>query len=143
MLVGDGYRRIPSEWGLSGEKLEEQDACRIQIRACIHRLTLCLLGGKVLSGANDCVRLSHRRLRIGDCAGNTEVHDLDFALGGQHDVAGLDVAVDQASGMRVLQRREYAGNNVNDLGNGEGARVVGEQVLQRTPINVFHDDVRN
>ena len=96
-----------------------------------------------MRGANNCVRLRHCCLRIGDCAGNTEVHDLDFALGSQHDVAGLDIAVDQASRMRVFQRRENAGNNVDDLRNGEGTRIVREQVLQRTPINVFHDDVRN
>ena len=43
--------------------------------------------------------------------------------------------------MRVLERRQDAGNNVDDLSDRERTSIVGEEVLERTPIDVFHDDV--
>ena len=141
MLVGHGHGRIARERRLSSEELEKQHARGVQIRTSINRLTLRLLGGEVLSCAHDRVGLRHGRLRIGDRASNAEVHDLDLTLGGQHDISGLDIAVHEASRMRVLECRQDAGNNVDDLGDRERTRIVGEEVLERTPIDVLHDDV--
>ena len=104
MLVGNGHGRIARERRLSSEQLEKQHASGVQIRTRINRLTLRLLGGEVLSSAHDRIGLRHGRLGIGDCASNAEVHDLDLTLGGQHDISGLDIAVHEASRMRVLER---------------------------------------
>ena len=62
MLVGHGHGRITREGRLSSEQLEKQYARGVQIRTSINRLTLCLLGGEVLSRAHDRIGLRHCRL---------------------------------------------------------------------------------
>ena len=53
--------------------------------------------------------------------GDAEVHDLGLARLGQHDVRGLDVAVDNVVRVRRLKRPGHLGDDRGRLFPGEGA----------------------
>ncbi len=86
--------------------------------------------------------LRHRHAGVAHGAGDAEVHDLDLAGAGQHDVGRLDVAVDDAGPVAVLQRLEDAdGHLQGPLGQQLAAGV--QQLTQRGAVDVLHDDVRD
>ena len=140
MLVGDGDGGVALEGRAAGQQLEEHDARRVQVGACVHGLASCLLGGEVLGGADDGVRLRHGGLRVGQGTGDAEVHDLDLAVRRQHDVARLDVAMHQVVVVRVLQGGQDTRHDLDGFVDRDG-RAVGDQLLDGVPLDVLHDDV--
>src|SRR5215467_3627119 len=140
VLVGDRDRRVPQERGPAGEQFVEQAAGRVQVAAGVDPLTAGLLRGQVLRGADDLRRLRHRGLGVAHRPGDAEVHHLDLAGAGQHDVARLDIAVDDPVAVAVIQGTKYA---VGDLEGPlrQQPAVVAQQVAQRTPVHVLHHDV--
>ena len=82
-----------------------------------------------------------RRLGLGDRAGDAEVDDLDLAVAADQDVAGLDVAMDEAARVR---RGERAGDRRGDPGGlprrerTAPAQDRGEVLA----VDELHDDVR-
>ena len=40
-------------------------------------------------------------------SGDSEIHQLNLAAAGQHDIGGLDVAVNDTVGVRVAQRIQH------------------------------------
>src|SRR5207247_9722573 len=96
-----------------------------------------LLGGDVLGGADHRGGLGDR-LR-GGRPGDAEVHHLDDALAGEHHVARLDVAVDQAA-------RVGGGERVADVGGDRGGPAGrrrpadAQQVAQGAALDVLHHD---
>ena len=117
MLVGDGYGRIATEGRNASQQLIEKATGGVKIRPSIDHLAASLLWREVLRGAHHRVGLGHGRGRVCNCASNAKVHDLDLALLGKHDVARLDIAMDDAFAVRVLEGRKYANNNLNGLTN--------------------------
>ena len=89
-----------------------------------------------------CGGLRHRRGRVGHRAGDAEVHDLDVAVAGDHDVGRLDVAVDDAAAVAVVQRAQDA---VDQLGRAlrQQPPIGAQQVAQRAAVDVLHHDVRH
>ena len=89
---------------------------RVDVGARVDRLAQRLLGRQVLGRAEDDARLG-QRLAAPDCGcghlGDAEVEDLDHvALAvalDQHDVVGLEIAVDDAGAVRVVERRAGSG----------------------------------
>lgn len=141
MLVGDRHRRIASERRPAGEHLVKHAAGRIQVGAHVDVLAARLLGRQVLRGAHDTLRLGHCGGGIIERAGDAEVHDLHNALLGDHDVAGLDIAVDDAHAVRIFERVEHADHHM--LGVGDAQRAVRlDDVAQRLPPAHTHDQVR-
>ena len=81
--------------------------------------------------------LSYRRLT--DRAGNAEVHHLDQAGVGDHDVCRLYVAVNHSGLVRELKSREHSLGVSECLGNRQGTLM--NQVTKQSAAHVFHDDV--
>ena len=121
VLVGDRHRRVAHERRPSGQQLEEQAARRVEVAARVHLLAARLLGREVLRGADHRRRLRHRRRRVRQRAGDAEVHDLDVAGRREHDVGRLDVPVDDARAVAVLERVEHAGDDLERELDGEPA----------------------
>ncbi len=85
-------------------------------------------------------RLRHRGGAVGDRPGDAEVHDLDLAGAAEHDVAGLDVAVDDPVPVRVVERRQRALGDLDGALRGEPVAGL-HQLAQRRAVDVLHDDV--
>ena len=74
--------------------------------------------------------------------GEAEVEDLDVAVGGHHDVLGLQVPVDDAGGVGLGEAVRDLGSDVEQPSNGQGARILGQdQLAQRVPLDHLHHDV--
>ena len=140
VLVGDGHRGVAREGRFAGEQLVEQAAGRVQVAAGVDDLAAGLLGRQVLGGAHHGVGLGDGRRGVLHGAGDAEVHHLHRARRGQHDVAGLDVPVDDAGAVGVLQRVQDAGDDLHGLGDGHGLALA-EELADRVPLDVLHDDV--
>ena len=76
-------------------------------------------------------RLSH---------GDAEVDELDPAPGREDDVRGLDVAVEDAGGVRVLERGGEGREGGERLRDGEGAAL--QALLERLAVRELHGQVR-
>jgi hypothetical protein len=100
-------RRKPADRQFPGEHFIEDDAERIDVGSVIHLgRSLQLLGRHVMRGAQGRARPGERDLlrRGADQLGDAEVGDLHTALGIEQDVLRLDVAVQNALFVGVLQR---------------------------------------
>ena len=127
---------LARERHLAREQLEQEDPGRVQIGRLVHRRAARLLGREVLGGADDRARLRHLA-RPG--ARDAEVRDLDAPLVVDEDVVRLDVAVDDAVPVRVAEGGEHL-PHVGDR-DRDGARAAGDdQLLERPPLDVLHDD---
>ncbi len=101
-------------------------------------VALRLLGGQVRRGAEHGARL--RRGLGAEHARDAEVHDLDRAVARDHDVAGLDVAVDHAL---CVRRRDRRRDLLRDLGrlNGGGLAAGRHELGEGAALDELHDDV--
>src|SRR5690606_26021340 len=103
--------RVALEGRAPGQELVEQAAHGVEVGAAVDVETLRLLGREVAGGAHHRLRLGHRRGGVGQRPGDPEVHDLDRALVGDHDVGRLDVPVDEPALVGVLQGGEHGGGD--------------------------------
>ena len=109
----------PANAGRPVEALEQHAAERPDVGAPVDRRAARLLGAHVGRGAEDHARAgSRRRVMVGEfdevgvepasdriALGEAEVEHLHRARGREHDVAGLEIAVDDAALVRRLDRR--------------------------------------
>ena len=73
---------------------------------------------------------------VAPCARDAEVHDLD-ALLGEHDVRGLQVAVDDAGAMRMFERREDLIDDVDGAIERQRSNAIA-QLLERLAAHELH-----
>ena len=140
VLVGHRDRAVADEGWPAGEQLVELAPGGVDVGAGVDRLTAGLLGGEVLRRPHDRCGLGHRVRRVGDGAGDAEVHHLHVAGRGEHHVAGLDVAVDDPGAVAVVEGREYAGGDLEST-LGQDLATFADDVAQGAPGDVLHHDV--
>ena len=137
VLHRDLDRAVAGERNLAGQELEENDPGRVQVGRLVDWRSAGLLGREVLRGAHDCALLRHlARARSGD----PEVRHLDDAFRVDDHVVGLDVAVDDAVSVRVSERGENL-TRVGDSDRDWAQAARADELLQRAPLDVLHDDV--
>ncbi len=138
MLVGHRDGVLAPERRLPGEHLEQDDAGRIQVGSRVDALAARLLWGEVLGRSHDRAGLGDRRRGLRDRPRDSEIHDLHLAVGGDHDVARLDVAVHDPGTVRILERRQDLCGDARGLVLRQ--RALGDDVFEKPAIHVFHDD---
>ncbi len=142
MLVGHGHRGVAHEGGPYRQQFVEEAARRVEVRAGVDLLALGLFRREVLGGADHRGRLRHGHAGVAHGAGDAEVHHLDLAVAGQHDVGRLDVTVDDAVAVRVLQALEDADGHLHGALGQQLATGV-EEFAERGAVYVLHHDVRD
>jgi hypothetical protein len=151
--ISDACER-PSNAPAPGEQFVEHAAERPDVAARVGLAALELLGRHVLEraeqralGGEPCRRLRERRerrarapARGGHRAGESEVHELR-ARAGEHDVRGLQVAMDHARAMRAVERVGDLGAELQRLGGRDAAAR--EPLLERFALDQLeHEKVR-
>ncbi len=127
----------------AARNLVDQHAEREHVRAGISPAALQLLGRHVARRADQHARLGHLHgtrvvLRhIGP--GEPEIQDLDAPVGRAHDVLGLQIAMDDATGVGRRQRRGDVARRPQDV-RGERPRAAGDFLAQRPPVHVLRGD---
>ena len=122
---------------VAGEHLVHHDAEGVQIAARVGALAAGLLRRDIVDRAD---RLP---LVLDDLVfqrGDAEVGHLDGAVLEQHDVVGLDVAVDDAALVRVLERAGDLPGEMQRLPPAERAAALHIH-LERDPVDILHHEV--
>ena len=100
MLDRHGHGRFSVVGRPSGHHLIHDDAQGIQVGAVVRIAALGLLGRNVVDGAQS---LLGQGVALAHDPGNAEVHHLDGAVFQHHHIVGLDVPVDNAPAVGMLQ----------------------------------------
>src|SRR5690606_32290582 len=139
VVQGQLDRVLGVEGAPAGQAVEGDHAQGVHVRGGQHPGALGLLGGDVGGGAHD--RAGGGEVPGGAGAGDAEVGEDGLAVAGAHqDVAGLDVAVDDAVVVGVLEGFGDRGDDRHQLVGGQGT-ALGDQVRQGTALDVLHDQV--
>ena len=93
-----------------------------------------MLGRHVIERAQGCA--SHGQAAVAPRSRNAKVHQLNHALGSEHHVAGLDIAVDDFLVMCVLQRIEYLTDVVQSVAGGNWPLL--QTCGQRDAVDILH-----
>jgi len=138
VLVADRERVLAVERHAAGEALIRDDAEGIDVGAPVERLRAGLLRTHVMRradghpGARELA--ARRRLR------DPEIGDHRQPVLVEHDVVGLDVAVDDAALVRVREGARHLDQDLTDLGRRERA-ARGQHGRQRLTAQELHDEI--
>ena len=136
MLEQHGDRRLGDERPLAHEHFVQHHAQRVHVRSVIDRLARRLLGAHVLGGADHAA--GHRQVGALEQPGQAEVgQHHPTVIGGEH-VAWLDVAMDHAAGMGIVETRR---DLVEEVGNAAVVEANVHQVGQGWTFDVLEDQV--
>ena len=137
VLVGNLDRALGLVRLVAGEHLVDQHAGGVHVRACVGMTVDDELGREVGDRA-DQHPTGGGVLGVGvDGAGEAEVGDLDAAVVGEQDVLGLDVAMEDAGGVRGGERTEYRLDHGQCL-RGRHRRFLADQVAHGEAGDVLH-----
>ena len=139
--------RRAHEGGAAGQHLVEDGPEGVHVRrpAGVRGAALRLLRGHVARGAEDRLRIGQGRrcplagLRI-QPLGQAEVGDPGRAVPGQEDVGRLQVPMQDALAMRVLDRRRQRAHQFGGLPRLEGP--VGQSPFEVPPLHQLHRVIR-
>mmetsp|Transcript_10601 Transcript_10601/g.43296 ORF Transcript_10601/g.43296 Transcript_10601/m.43296 type:complete len:454 (-) Transcript_10601:1354-2715(-) len=132
------HRRGLAKGTLAGGQVVEHDAQREQVAARVIAHELDLLRAHIGPGAHRQRELLLQQIGQLLMAAQAEIDQHRGAIRAEHDVAGLDVEVNDMLAVQRRQRRGDAGANVGDLLDGQG-RVV-QPRAQRVARNALHHD---
>jgi hypothetical protein len=123
-----GCRTLPLERPLAGGHLVKDDAQAEDVGPLIDRLALGLLRRHVGRGSDHPAFSGHVHISGGQLfillqqLGQSEVEDLGPPFLVEHDVAGLQIAVQHAMLVRIAHRADQGNRDVQDLAQGEPVR---------------------
>src|SRR6185312_4080051 len=101
LLVEDAEGGVGFEGTAAGEKLVQHDAHGVDVGARVHGAATDLLRRHVVKGADRGAGLGGVGGVFAARFGDTEVHQLENAVAGDHQVCGLDVAVNDSATVGV------------------------------------------
>jgi len=140
VFVDQGRYAVRAEWGGSAKAMVEDAAQRVDIRADVHGFAGPLLRGHIRGSPND-------KAGRGDalvCSNRlcqAEVHDLHESVLGQHDIAGLDVAVHHAMFHARAESLGDAAHNLKRLLQIQGGGINAEKPLQVYSVYILHREI--
>ena len=137
LLEQDGHGRGPVEGHLPGEGLKGHHGEAVEIGAAVDALAGQQLRRHVLRGAEGQGR------GVGVVVGglhDAEIHHHHPAVGLDHDVAGLDVPVDQLVAVEGAEGVADGVDDPPDLLHGEAAPAL-EQIPQGAALDELHDQI--
>ena len=145
LINGDSLRwRVENaRRNFSAEHLVKHHAQTINIRSVIDPNPLLLLGSHVVRRPKDhprhrlppllrCLRTIHPR--------QSEVRHFDSALRVHQNVRGLNIPMNHALGMRILQSLTHPNNDFQRLRRLKRRRL--NQMMKRRSLNKLHDEVK-
>ena len=138
MHHSDRDRVIRVERLSAGEHLIEHDTDGIKVTLGIGHIATGLLRADIMH-RTDCLVCGSPALFPGEL-GDTKVHDLDRAVCQQHDVLGLDIPVNNATAVGVLERTEDLDDKVYGVLPVQHVFAV-DVIFQGNAVNVLHDDI--
>ena len=97
-------------------------------------------GADVVDAAHGLFAVLYLVLGPGD-AGDAKVHHPQLAVVQQHDVLGLDVPVDDAVAVGVVEGAEDLGDEVDGLPAGYFAAPLVEVLPEGHALHALHDDI--
>ena len=137
----DQRRRIgAAERQATGEHLVEHHAERIQVGLVIQRIALDLLRAHVGRGPQ---AVDEGRIDVDvflDVERQAEIHQLDLVVLGDQHVGRLDVAVHDATPVRVIQRHRDLEDDPHHAVHGQEL-VHGGEHLEPGALHQFHDQI--
>ena len=123
---------------LARKHFEAADAQREDVAPAVELVTHGLLGRHVRRGAEQRPRLRHVGV---DELRNAEVGDLDLVVTVDHEVRRLDVPVDDAAAVGIVESRSHLAREGDDTLGLELVSGV-EQRRHRLPLDVLHGEIR-
>ncbi len=131
------------EGGIPGEEKIESPAQAVNVRPNIDFVTIDdLLRSQVVLGSQDALAVGLVGLRSLGISlkemGQAHVHNLNDPLAIQQNVAGLDVPVNQAAFVRMLQSQRGLANVVRRPQDIHGTLAI-DNLLQIGAVDIFHD----
>ena len=135
-----GQRRLCFERHRPGQQLKEDQTDGEQVGPLVDSPAHRLLGRHVLHGAEHSAGLGHS---IGfERAGKSEVHDQDSPLRIAHDVARLQIAMNDAFAVGSFQTSQHLFNDLRRILYRELALFL-EDLIEAGALHVLHGDKSN
>ena len=140
LLAGHLHHVVCVEGELAREHLVHHDAHRVQVALGVGLVSPRLLGADIVDAAHRLPAVLDLVLRPGD-AGDAEIHHPQLAVVQQHDVLGLDVPVDDAVAVGVVEGAEDLADEVDGLAAGDLAAPLVEVLPEGHALHTLHDDI--
>ncbi len=139
VLNGHVDRIVPLIGKPAGEHLIEDHAGGVDVGAAVHMAALGLLRGDIVDRADGLG--GHGVLGGAGDAGDAEIGDLHAAVPQDQHVLGLDVPVDDAPAVGVIQSPQDLGDEVDSLPPVQRGPPLAQILLEGHAVDQFHDDV--
>ena len=140
LLAGHLHHVVGVEGQPAREHLVHHDAHGVDVALGVGLLPLRLFGADVVDAAHGLFAVLDLVLGPGD-AGDAKVHHPQLAVVQQHDVLGLDVPVDDAVAVGVVEGAEDLGDEVDGLPAGYFAAPLVEVLPEGHALHALHHDI--
>jgi hypothetical protein len=130
---------LAKEWNSTSETFVENQRKRVEIGATVKFVTPDLLRREILSGTHHDVVTGEVFINPVETLRNSEVGEQNSAIFGDEDVAGFDIAVNEARRVGSVKTRCHRRTDVNGEFGPEAFLTI-ENLTQTSSLNQLHDD---